>query len=163
MISLWPMVLKATVVVPGKNEGAHELSLLILGLSSDKLQKFRVPYILFVVVQLLSHAWLFVNSWTAAHQASHPSPSPRACWNSCLLSLWRHPTISASVIPFCSCFQSFPALGSFPVSQFFASGGQSIGASASASILPINIQDRFPSFDLLIVKGLSRVFSNTTV
>ena len=66
------------------------------------------------------------------------SPSPRVCSNSCLLSWWCHPTISSSVIPFSSCLQSFPTSGSFPVSQFYTSGGQSIGASASASVLPMN-------------------------
>ena len=73
-----------------------------------------------------------------------PSPSPRACSNSCTLSQWRHPTISSSAPPFSSCLQSFPASGSFPVSQLFESGGQSTGASASASVLPVNIQDWFP-------------------
>ena len=71
-----------------------------------------------------------------------PSPSPRVCSNSCPLRQWCHPTISSSVIPFSSCLQSFPASGSFPMSQFFASGGQSIGASAS--VLLVNIQDWFP-------------------
>ena len=69
-----------------------------------------------------------------------PSPTPRACSNSCPLNQWCHPTISSSVIPFSSCLQSFPALVSFPMSQFFASGGQSIGASTSSSVLPMNIQ-----------------------
>ena len=78
-----------------------------------------------------------------------------------------HPTISSSVIPFSSCLQSFPASGSFPVNQFFVSGGQSIGASASASVLPVNIQDCFPlglsGLISLQSKGLLRVFSNTTI
>ena len=86
-------------------------------------------------------------------------------FNSCLLSWWCHPTISSFVVPFSSCLQSFPASGSFPMSQLFASGGQSIGASAS--VLPMNIQDWFPlGFTGLISlqsKGLSKVFSNTTV
>ena len=73
-----------------------------------------------------------------------PSPTPRACSNSCPLSWWCHPNISSSVVPFSSCPQSFPASGSFPMSQFFSSGGQSIGVSASASVLPMNIWDRFP-------------------
>ena len=94
-----------------------------------------------------------------------PSPTPRARSNSCSSSWWCHPTISFSVIPF-SHLQSFPASGSFPMSQLFASGGQSIGASASASVLPINIQDWFPlGWTGLISwqsKGLSRVFSNTS-
>ena len=73
-----------------------------------------------------------------------PSPSPGACSNSRPSSQWCHPTISPSVIPFSSCPQSFPVSGAFQMSQLFASGGQSIGASASASVLPVNIQDRFP-------------------
>ena len=87
--------------------------------------------------------------------------------NSCLPSWWFHPTISSFVIPFSSCLQSFPLSGSFLVSQFFASGGPSIGVSASVSVLPMNIQDWFPlgwiSWTSLQSKGLSRVFSNTTV
>ena len=93
--------------------------------------------------------------------------SPRACSNSCPLSQWCHPTISSSVIPFSSCLQSFRASGSFLMSQFFTSGSQSIGASASASVLPINIQGWFPlgwtGWITLQSKVLSRVFSNTTV
>ena len=92
---------------------------------------------------------------------------PRACSNSCPSRKWCYPTISSSVVPFSACPQSFPALGSFPMSQFFASGGQSIGASASASVLPINIQKWFPlgwtSWISLQSKGLSGVFSNITV
>ena len=99
-------------------------------------------------------------------ELSCPSPILGACSNSCPLSLWCHPSVSSSVIPF-SCLQSFPASGSFPMSQFFTSGGQSIGVSASASILPMNIQDWFPlgwtCLTSLQSKGLSRVFSNTTV
>ena len=96
-----------------------------------------------------------------------PSPTPGACSNSCALSQWCHPTISSSVVPFSSCPQSFPASGSFLISHYFASGGQIIGVSASASILPMNIQDWFPlgwtGWISLQSKGLSRVFSNTTV
>ena len=73
-----------------------------------------------------------------------PSPPPRTCSNSCPLSQWCHPTISSSVIPFSSCLQSFPASGSFQMSQLFASGGQSVGASALASVFSMNIQDWFP-------------------
>ena len=95
------------------------------------------------------------------------SPSPKVCSNSCPLSLWGHPTISSSVTPFSSCPQSFPASGSFPVSWLFASGGQSIGASVLASVLPMNIQGYFPlgltDFISLLSKGLSRVFSSTRV
>ena len=96
-----------------------------------------------------------------------PSLTPGAYSNTCSLSQWCHPTISSSVIPFSFCLQSFPALGSFPMSQFFASGGQSIGVLASASVLPMNIQDWFPlgwtGWISLQSKGLSRVISNTTV
>ena len=96
-----------------------------------------------------------------------PSPTPRVNSNSCPLSRWCHPTISSSVIPFSPCVLSFWASGSFPMSQFFASGGQSIRVSASASVLPMNIQDWFPlgwtGWIFLPSKGLSRVFSNTTV
>ena len=97
-----------------------------------------------------------------------PSPTPGACSNSCPLSQWCHPTISSSIIPFSSCLHSFPELGSFPMSQFFASGGQSIGDSASASIFTMNIQDWFP-FRLTSLISLQskesspRVFSSTTV
>ena len=94
-----------------------------------------------------------------------PSPTPGTCLNSCPSSQWCHPAISSSVVPFSSCFQSFPASGSFPVSQFFASGGQTIGVSASASVRPMNIQDWFPlrltGLISLLSKGLSRVFSTT--
>ena len=96
-----------------------------------------------------------------------PSPTPEAYAKSCPLSQWCHPTISSSVIPFSSRLQSFPTSGSFPMSQFFISGGQSIGVSASASFLAMNIQDWFPlgwtPWISLQSKGLSRVFSNTTV
>ena len=94
------------------------------------------------------------------------SPSARACSNSCPLSQWCYPTVSCSVVPF-SCLQSFPAFRSFLTSRLFTSGGQSTGASASASVLPMNIQDWFPlgltGLISLQSKGLSRVFSNTTV
>ena len=98
---------------------------------------------------------------------SYPSPAPRACSNSCPLSWWWHPTISSSVIPFSSCLQSFLASESFPMNQFSVSGGQSIQVSASASVLLMNIRDWFPlgwtGWISLLSKGLSRVFSNTTV
>ena len=96
-----------------------------------------------------------------------PSPTPRAFSNSCPSSQWCHVTISFSVIPFSSRLQSCPASGSFPVSQFFTSGGQRIEVSASASVLPVTIQDWFPlgwaGWISVQSKGLSRVFSNTTV
>ena len=105
------------------------------------------------------------------HESQHarppcPSPTPRVHSNSCPLSRWCHPTISSSVVPFSSWHQFFPASGSLPISQFFASGGQSIGASAS-SVPPTNIQDWSPlgwtGWISLQSKGFSRVFSNTTV
>ena len=94
-----------------------------------------------------------------------PSPTPRACSNSCPSSWWCHPTISSSVVPFSSCLHPFPESRSFPVSQYFASGGRSIGVSASAFLL-MNIQDWFPlglaGLSSLQSKGLSRIFSNIT-
>ena len=96
-----------------------------------------------------------------------PSPVPGVYSDSCPLSQWCHPTISSSVVPFSSCLQSCPASGSFQMSQLFASGGQSIGVSASTSVLPVNTQDWSPlgwtGWIPLQSKGLSRVFSNTTV
>ena len=106
------------------------------------------------------------------HEPQHtrppcPSPAPGAYPNSCPLSRWCHPTILSSVVPFSSCPQSFPASGSFQMSQFFPSGGQSIGVWASASVFPMNIQDWFPlgwtGWISLQSKWFSRVFSNTTV
>ena len=96
-----------------------------------------------------------------------PSPTPRSYSNSYPLSRWCHPTILSSVIPFSSCLQSFPASESFQMNQFFASSGQSIEVSVSTSVLPMNIQDWSPlgwtGWISLQSKGLSRVFSNTTV
>ena len=119
-------------------------------------------------------SWLLLSSsvmsdFLQPHGLQHarlPCPlSPRVCSDSCPLSQWCHPTISFSVVPLSSYLQSFPASGSFPMSQFFASGSQSIGASAS--VLPVNIQGWFPlgltGLISLLSKGLSRVFSNTTV
>ena len=106
------------------------------------------------------------------HELQHtrppcPSPTPGVQPNSCPFSPGCHPTISSSVVPFSSCPQSFPASGSFPMSQLFAWGGQSIGVSASASVLPMNTQDWSPlgwtGWTSLQSKGLSGVFSNTTV
>ena len=97
----------------------------------------------------------------------YPNSCPRVYPNSCPLSWWCHPTISSSVVPLSSCLQSFPASGSFQMSQLFTSGGQGIGVSASTSVLPMNIQDwsllGCTSWISLQSKGLSRVFSNTTV
>ena len=134
-----------------------------------------------------SHSVMFDSLWLHGLQDTRlpcPSPTPRACSNSCPLSQWCHPTIhipalfrfhwminianvSSSVVPFSSCLQSFPASGSFLRSQFFTSGDQSIDASAAASDLPMNIQDWYTlgltGLIALQSKGLSRVFSYTKV
>ena len=115
--------------------------------------------------------WTVMSDSLQPHGLQHaslpcPSPSPRACWNSCPLSWWCHSAISFSVIPFFSCFQSFPASGSLLMSRLFTSGDQSIGTSASTSTLPVNIQAWSPlglTGLILQSKGLSRVFFNTTV
>ena len=123
-----------------------------------------------VLLLLFSHS--VVSDSLLPHGLQHarfpcPSPSPRACSNSCPLSQWCHPTVSSSVIPFSSCLQSFPASGSFPMSQLFTSGGHSIEASASALVLPMKIQGWFPlgltGLISLQSKGLSRVIFSTTV
>ena len=117
-----------------------------------------------------SHSVMSDSLWP--HEPQHarppcPLPTPRVHPNPCPLSLWCHPTVSSSVLPFTSCPQSFPASGSFPMSQLFPSGGQSTGVSASASVLPMNVRDWSPLgwtvWISLQSKGLSRVFSNTTV
>ena len=127
-----------------------------------------------LIISSLQYSQSVVSNSLQPHGLQHtrpPCPSltsltPRACSNSCPSSRWCHPTISSSVVPFSTCPQSFPASGSFQMSQFFASGG-SIGVSASASVLPMNIQDWFPlgliGWISLQSKGLSRVLSNTTV
>ena len=121
----------------------------------------------FSSVQSLSCVRLFVIHGLQHSRLPCPSPTPRAYSNSCALSQWCHPTSSSSVTPFSSRLQSFPAPESFLMSQFFEWGGQSIGASASTSVLPMNLQDWFPlgwtGWISLQSKGLSRVFSNTTV
>ena len=125
-----------------------------MSFSGGSWQKF------FVVVQSLSNIWFFVTPWAAAHPASLSFTSPETCSNSCPFRWWYNPIISSSVIPF-SCLQSFPLSGSFP------SGSQSIGVPASASVLPMNIQDWFPlgltGLISLQSKGLSRVSSSTTI
>ena len=117
-----------------------------------------------------SHSVMSDSLWPRGLPHSRPlcpSPAPRVYSNSCPLSQWCHPNISSFVIPFSSRLLSFPVSGSFQMSQFLASGGQSIGVSASTSVLPRNIQDWFllgwTGWISLQSKGLSRVFSNTTV
>jgi len=117
------------------------------------------------IVQLLSCVHLFTNPWTSALQASLSFTISQSLLK-LMLSQWCHPSISSLVTPFFSCRQSFPASGSFPVTQLFASGSESIGASASGSVLPMNIWGWFPlglTGLILQSKGLSRVFSNTPV
>ena len=132
-------------------------------------EKVTFIYILFSSVQF-SRSVMSDCLWP--HESQHarppcPSPTPGVHRDSCPSNQWCHPAISSSVIPFSSCPQSLPASGSFQMSQLFASGGQSIGASASAWVLPMNIQDWFPlgwtGWISLQSKGLSGVFSNTTV
>ena len=119
-----------------------------------------------IYIRLLSHVQLLAIPWTAESQASLSITNSQSLLKLSLLSWWCHPTISSSVIPF-SCLQCFPASGSFPTSQFFASSGQCTGVSASALVLPMNIQDWFTlgwtGLISLQSNGLSRVFSNTTV
>ena len=121
----------------------------------------------FSSVQSLSCVRLFATREPQCARPPCPSPTPRVHLNPCPLSLWCHPTISSSVVPFSSRPQSFPVSGSFQMSQLFASGGQSIGVSASTSLLPMNTQDWSPlgwtSWISLQSKGLLRIFSNTTV
>ena len=131
-------------------------------------KRWRNPLLFLAVssVQSLSHVWCFATPWITARQASLSITNSRSYPNSCPSSRWCHPAISSSVIPF-SCLQSLLASGSFPMNQLFTWGGQSIGVSASASVLPRNTQDWSPlgwiGWISLQSKGLSRVFSNTTV
>ena len=129
-------------------------------------------YFILIISQSVqfSHSVISVSLWP--HELQHtrlpcPSPNPGAYSNSCPTTWWCHPTISSSVVCFSSCLQSFLVSGSFQMSQFFESGGQIIGVSASASVLPMNIQCWSPlgwtGWISLQSKGLSRVFSNTTV
>ena len=127
----------------------------------------QITRTIFSSVWSLSHVQLFVTPWTAARQASLSFASPGTWSHSCPLSWWCPPTITSSVIPFSSCLQSFPASGSFPMRHLFVWDGQSIRISSSALVLPMNIQDwsllGWTSWISLLPKGLSRVFSNTTV
>ena len=123
----------------------------------------RVP----VPVQFLSHVRLFATLWTTALQASLSITNSQSLLKLMSIASGMHPTLSSSVVPFSSRLQAFPASGSFPVSPFFPSGGQSIRVSASASVFPMNIQGWFPlgcsGLISLQSKGLSRTFSNITV
>ena len=128
---------------------------------------FQCYLMLFKSVHSFSHVRFFGTPWTEACQATLSISNSRVCPNPCPLSRWCHPTISSSVIPFSSCPEPFPASGSLQMSQLFASGGQSIGVSFSASVLPMSTWDWSPlewtGWISLQSKELSRVFSNTTV
>ena len=157
----------------------HRLSLKL------RLQHFSSIHSMLIVL-IMNGYWIWSNTFSSVqfscsvmsnslqpHELMHtrppcPSPTPRDHPNPCPSSRWWcHPTVSSSVIPFSSCPQSFPASGSFQMSQLFASGGQSTGVSASTLVLPVNIQDWSPlgwtDWISLQSKGLSRVFSNTTI
>ena len=136
----------------------HFVYFFILNYKSQQTK--HLAYLLFSLQVVSDSSW--------PHGLQHTrlpclSTSLGVCTNSCPLNQWCHPTISSSVIPFSSCCQSFPASGSFPMSQFFTSGGQSIGVSATASVLPVNSQGWFPlrltGLISLLFKGLPRVFS----
>ena len=132
-------------------QGFHNISLTSI-IKNYLLLDYRVQFLCqtsFSSAQSLSHVQLFAAPGLQHAIPSHPplpcpSPAPGACSVSCPLSQWCHPTTTSSVIPFSSCLQSCPASGSIPMSGFFTSGGQSIGVSASISVLPMNIQDWFP-------------------
>ena len=109
---------------------------------------FLITHLIYLLSVQFSHSVMSDSLWPQGLQGAKlpcPSSTPRIYSNSYPLGRWCHPTISSSIVPFSSCLQSFPASGSFPMSQFFASDGQSIAVSASASVLPVNIQDWFPS------------------
>ena len=114
---------------------------LILNLKSIELNQFELSFLQLSSVQSLSRVWLFATPWTTARQASLFITNSQSTPKPCSLSQWCHPTISSSIIPFSSCPQYLPASESFPMSQLLALDGQSIGVSASASVLPMNTQD----------------------
>ena len=148
------------------------LLILFLNVYRGILDQRQISYLPLRSVQFSSVQSLILSDSLWPHEPQHArppcsSPTPRVYSNSCPLSQWCHPTISSSVVPFSSCLQSFLASTSFQMSQLFALGGQSIGVSASISVLPMNIQDWFPlgwtGWISLQSKRHSRVISNTTV
>ena len=140
--------------------------------STSKKENSMIAFLIYLTCFQFQFSHSVMSDFLQPHGLQHTrlpvsSPTPRACSNSCSSSWWCHPTISSSVIPLSSCLPSFQASGSFQMSWLFSSGGQSTGASALASVLPVNIQDRFPlgltGWISLQSKGLSRVFSNTAI
>ena len=184
--SLWPYGLYSPWTSRGQDNGVGSLSLLH-GIFPTQGSNPGLPYCRWILYQLshndsrcimcsvtqfssvqsLSSVRLFETPWIAARQASLSITNSWSSPKPCPSSPWCHPTISSSVVPFSSCPQSFPASGSFPMSQLFTWGGQSTGVSASASVPPKNTQDWSPlewtGWISLQSKGLSRVFPNTTV
>ena len=159
-----------TVALPGSSvHGIFQARILEWVAISSRGSSWPRDGTLFSWVSQVQFSRLVVSNPLQPHGLQHarppcPSPTTRVYSNSCPLSSWCHPTISSSVVPFSSHLQYFPAWGSFQMSQFFESGGQNIGVSASASVLPMNIQDWFPlrwtGWIPLQSKGLSRVLSN---
>ena len=179
--SLWPHGLYSPWNSPGQNTGVGSLSLL-QGIFPTQGSNPGLPHCRQSLYQLshkgssyyssVQFSRSVVSDSLQPHESQHarppcPLPTPGVHPNPCPLSQWCHPAISSSVIPFCSCRQSLPASGSFPVNQLFSWGGQSTRVSASVSVLPLNTQDWSPlgwtGWISLQAKGLSRVFSNTTV
>ena len=159
---------KGSTPLPKSSYPLWELSLL----SSKGARKAMASSLFFTSLSSVQFSHSVVSDSLRLHELQHarppcPSPTPRVYSNSCPLSRWCHPAISSSVVPFSSCPQSLPASESFSMSQPFTWGGQSIGVSASASVLPTNTQDWSPwgwtGWTSLQSKGFSRVFSNTTV
>ena len=150
----------------GKKWGRFHL----LSCLEAKRQLAALQFVCFATILLFCCSVMSDCLWPHGPQQARlscPSPTPRACSNSCPSSRWCHPAISSSVIPFSSRLQSLPASGSFPISCLFISSGQSIGLSSSASVLPVNIQGWFPlgwsGLMSLQSKGLPRVFSSTAI
>ena len=171
MGKLWPLLRKSSLPCPL----IEILSFNIVWNCTWSLTSLALYHSFFFTVRYIFSSVQFSHSVVSTslrpHEPQHarppcPSPTPGVYSNLCPLSRWWHPTISSSVVPFSFCPQSFPASGSFQMSQLFASGGQSIRVSASTSVLPMNTQDwslEWTDWISLQSKGLSRVFSNTTV
>ena len=166
---VWRRTATCICITESLGYSLETITTLLIGYISITNKKFKKKVVLGKLDQF-SCSVVSNSLWPHESQQARPpcpSPTPRVYSNSCPSSQWCHPAISSSVVPFSSCPQSLPASGSFPMSQLFAWGGQSIGISASASVFPMNTQDWSPSgwtgWISLKSKGLSRVFSNTTV